>query len=92
LILYYSSDCNNFFGDDEYETSSLSGENDLASDVDVDEGEEERSLSSLNITPSFRLKSSKSSVREDSPLPLLKSLFSNKPPTLYFTTSDEQGL
>jgi len=41
-------------------------------------------------TPSLRLQSSNTSVTEDFPLPLLKSIFPNKPPTLYFTTEKEK--
>lgn len=53
--------------------------------------EEQKETSKINSATSFHLKLSKCSLKEESPLPLLKSLFANKPPTLYFTTQEEQG-
>eukprot|EP00111_Clytia_hemisphaerica_P007288 TCONS_00021186-protein len=70
--------------DYETESSSTSGKD------STNVSDEEESLSSLNSACSLRLKFSKCSMKEDSPLPLLKSLFSNKPPTLYFTIAEEQ--
>ena len=67
----------------EYSSDSSISESDLE--------EEQKKISSLDSATSFRLKLSKCSLKEESPLPLLKSLFVNKPPTLYFTTQEEQG-
>ena len=48
-------------------------------------------LNAVSSSPSLRSKLSKSLVEDEPPLPLLKSLFQNKPPTLYFTVDGEEG-
>lgn len=81
-----------FFLDDkcatpgEYSSDSSISE----SDNNLLEEEQKESLT-IDSATSLRLKLSKCSLKEESPLPLLKSLFANKPPTLYFTTQEEQG-
>ena len=82
MTFFFSDDKNDI--DEEYSSDSSIPESDNML-------EEEEITSSINSATSLRLKLSKCSLKEDSPLPLLKSLFANKPPTLYFTIPEEQG-
>ena len=72
--------------DDGFDLSSSFGTSSLSIDaLNMD------SRNDIDSSRSFILHESKDSLQRISPLPLLQSLFSNKPPTLYFTVEGEES-
>lgn len=89
------------FGEEIFEDEFMENETDLSEEsTDIIPTAESSQLStfkddferwcSIKSSPSLRLQTSKGSLDDDAPLPLLQSLFSDKPPTLYFTVEGEK--